>query len=290
MAETERTFPNDPWAGWTLDRRSLATILVSAALVAVAFGGVSLIMPREYSASVVLLPAKAERPSALGALGGQVGGLASLAGIELGKDDDKSEALATLRSRALAIEFIEARALMPVIFASQWDEAGDHWREGFLRKAPTIGDAYRKFDRKIRVVNEDRRTGVVTLTVRWRDPREAAEWANDLAARVNRKMRDRAIAEAEGSLEYLNRELAKTQVVELQQPIYRLVENRLNTVMMANAREEYAFRIIDPALAPDDDDYSSPLHWLYALAGAVLGALSGAVFVVSRRARIASAR
>ena len=95
-------------------------------------------------------------------------------------------------------------------------------------------------------------------------------------------MRDRAIGEARRSLDYLNRELDKTQIVELRNPIYRLIENRINTVMLANVRDEYAFRIIDRATPPDSDDYSRPLHWLFALAGATLGALVGAAVIFRR--------
>jgi uncharacterized protein involved in exopolysaccharide biosynthesis len=109
------------------------------------------------------------------------------------------------------------------------------------------------------------------LTITWRDPVVAAQWANELAARVNREMRQRAIREASTSLAYLQKELQKTDVMELREPIYKLMENRINTIMLANVRDQYAFRIIDPATPPDRDRYSRPMRKLFALAGAAFG-------------------
>ena len=280
MKEASKQESRESWNELVFDRRAVAITLFSAMVGAAVSLVVSFLLPREYSASVTLLPVQSERPSALNSAAGQLGGLASLAGLGIGNDDDHNEAIATLRSRALASAFIEQHKLLPLIFRDKWDAASGRWRSSDADDAPTLNDGYRQFDRKIRSVTEDRRTGIVTLTITWRDPTLAASWANELAARVNREMRDRAIGEARRSLAYLNRELEKTQIVELRQPIYRLIENRINTVMLANVRDEYAFKIVDPATPPDADDYSRPLHWLFALAGAILGALTGAAVVL----------
>jgi len=269
-----------------LDQRTLLRILIAAIIGSLAALAVSVIVPREYSASVSMLPARSERPDGLAGIAGQFGGLASLAGLEFGGDDDKNEAVATLRSKSLVVDFIKERNLLPVIFANKWDSSSGKWRVDDPDDVPTLNDAYRKFNGRIRSVAEDRRTGLVTLTITWRSPRLAAAWANELAAQVNREMSERAIREARGSLRYLDRELQKTEVLELREPIYRLMANRINNVMMANVREQYAFRIIDPAVPPDLDDYSRPLHWLFALAGAALGGLIGAVLSWWQKAKM----
>ena len=54
-----------------------------------------------------------------------------------------------------------------------------------------------------------------------------------LVERVNRDLRQRAIAEADASIAYLNSELAKTSVVELRESLYRLLENQTKTIMFA---------------------------------------------------------
>src|SRR5665213_1171050 len=68
-----------------------------------------------YRSEVIVWPA--DSPSGLSQLGGQLGGLASLAGINLGGGGGKKsdEALAFLRSRAFTAAFIQRHELMPVL-------------------------------------------------------------------------------------------------------------------------------------------------------------------------------
>ncbi len=131
---------------WAVDRRALATILAGASVGAAAAFGASFLLTREYSASVTLLPVKSEHPSALNSVSGQLGGLASLTGIGIGNDDDRSEAIATLQSRALVSAFIEQHKLLPVIFQDKWDAVSGRWRAKALDDVPTLNDGFRRFD------------------------------------------------------------------------------------------------------------------------------------------------
>jgi uncharacterized protein involved in exopolysaccharide biosynthesis len=84
-------------------------------------------------------------------------------------------------------------------------------------------------------------------------------------------MRMRAISEAETSIEYLNKELQKTGVVEIQQAIYRLLEANYKTTSIANARSEYAFKVIDPAVAPDENRRVRPKRSLIVILATLAG-------------------
>src|SRR6185312_6687519 len=161
---------------------------------------------------------------------------------------DKEVSLATLNSRWLTEEFIRDRNLLPVLFPQRWDSEKQQWRvrDGRLW-VPTMDDAIKLFN-GIREVKEDRRTGLVTLSIEFRDSRRVADWANDLVARVNEFLRKRAITEAQRSIAFLEGELSKTTVLERQQIIYRLIESKTSDIMMANARKEYAFLVVDPAV------------------------------------------
>lgn len=134
-----------------------------------------------------------------------------------------------------------------------------------------MGDAYRLFDEKIRDVYEDRRSGVVTLSVTWRDSEQASEWANALIARANRQLRERTIVEAKQVIGFLNDEVARTQVVEVQKAIYKLVEEQIKSIAVASAREQYSFRVIDPAVAPDVHRPVRPRRVLAAAIAVLLG-------------------
>src|SRR3569623_3798652 len=83
--------------------------------------------------------------------------------------------------------------------------------------APTLRRANQVFDGNIRTISQDKKTGLITLAIEWKDPEEAARWANLLVERLNQHERQVAIGEAEKSLAYLKNELAKTSFQEMQQ-------------------------------------------------------------------------
>ena len=131
----------------------------------------------------------------------------------------------------------------------------------------------------MRDVEEDTSTGLVTLSVEWRDPELAAAWANLLAVRLNDHMRQRALAEAEANVKYLRHEFESTSIVALQQSISGLLENEMQKLMLARGNSEYAFRIIDRAEVPRAK--SKPRVTLIVAVATVFGAmLSGLVALV----------
>ena len=94
-----------------------------------------------------------------------------------------------------------------------WDAKAGKWLVP-PSEQPTLGKAFNYFNSRIRLVSLDKKTGLVTLQIDWRDPQEAALWANTLVSRVNAEMRDRAIKKSDASLTFLERELQRTTLVE----------------------------------------------------------------------------
>jgi len=232
----------------------------------------ALLMRPVYHGKVVFVPAKeATSSSALGALAGSLGGLASLAGINLAGDSNEAENMAVLKSRGFTERFVVDHDLLHVLFASRWDPERGQWKPHLWKRDPTVADAVRKFDRKIRSVTQERRSGVSTLVIEWRDREQAASWANDLIAQANEELRQRALAMSARNIEYLEREAADTDVVGIQQSVYRLIENEMRRSMMASVHEEFAFRVVDPAVVPEEHEFVRPKRLLMSAAGLVLG-------------------
>jgi len=251
----------------------IASVLVFAALAAAA----SFVMTPRWRAQVVIVPVKSDdMRGVLSSALGQLGGLASLAGLGASGGGNKEENLQFLSSRGFLASFIEEEQLLPVLFAKKWDATQGRWIVDDPDDVPTIADGVRYMDTKVRSVQEERRTGIVTLSIVWKDPVVAARWANLMVERANRDLRARAVRDAEASKAYLNAELGKTDVVELRQSIYRLLENQIKTIMLASVRPDYAFRIIDPAVPPDLDEKIRPKRTVMT----VLGALAGGVFAL----------
>ena len=251
--------------------------LVIASTVVFAVGSVvyALAQTQWYRAEVLLAPAEGRSSPAVG---GQLGGLAALAGVSVG-GGESAEAIATLRSREFVRAFIEDFDLMPVLFADEWDAARGAWRDPNPEEWPDIRDGVRFFLEDVLKVSEARDTALVTLAVEWPDPELAAQWAMTLTSRLNQRVRDRALREAEANVAYLQAELAQTSVVTLQQSIGRLLESELQKVMLARGNEEFAFRVIDSAEVPNKP--ARPKRALIAVVGTMLGGMLGvaAVFV-----------
>ena len=81
-------------------------IFISVLIFVIAAISLSLIMPNIYKSEVLLMPAQSEDSNSLGGLNSQLGGLASIAGVELGGGQDKTVyALEVMKSR----EFINEK-------------------------------------------------------------------------------------------------------------------------------------------------------------------------------------
>jgi uncharacterized protein involved in exopolysaccharide biosynthesis len=232
-----------------------------------------------FRASTILIPTSSERSGGMDAALGQLGGLASLAGLNLGSGDmEREEALAVLRSRQFTEAFIRDKQLMPILFPKKWDAKEQRWKAG--TKPPTDAQAYKFFNKKVRTVLHDKKTNLVTLHIDWKDGTQAAAWANELVQRLNAEMRGRAIAHADASVGYLEKELESTSTVATRESINRLIESQIKQRMFANVTQEYAFRIVDRAMAPDPDDPLRPNKILMLAAGILVGGILGVIIVL----------
>ncbi len=262
--------------------RHAATLGIFIGIFVVGSVGLAFWLTPMYRSEVVFSPA--DSSSGLGDLG-QLGGLASLAGINIGGAGGKKsdEALEYLRSRAFTAGFIQRHGLMPILFAKKWDPARKQWRDP--SDAPTIYEGVEKFSKKIRQIAEDRRTGIVTVSIVWSDRFAAAQWANWLVAEADMALRERAIAEQGRSIEYLKSEAAKTSTVEIQSAISKVMETELKNAMVARTRDSYAFKVIDPAAVRDAKDKDSPNKPLIVALGAALGFAVGVIVAAVRQRR-----
>jgi uncharacterized protein involved in exopolysaccharide biosynthesis len=247
--------------------------IASASLIVAALLGLAALLMRPvYESNVVLAPVTTQQ--GLGALSsalGQLGGLASLVGVNVGESDSRTEeAMAVLRSRKFTEAFIRELNLMPELYPDKWDAATGKWKTGDAR-VPTAERAYDLFDKRVRSVTKDKKTGLVTLTIEWTDRTQAASWANTLVQRLNGEMRDRAIAEASASIGYLQHELDNTVQVDTRQAINRLIEAKIQQRMVANVTQEYAFRVVDPAVVADADRPLRPKKLQMAVGGLLAG-------------------
>ena len=270
--------------------------LILAMTILFGAGGVAyaLSKPDIYRSSVLLAPANDE--SGIGGISGQLGGLASLAGINLGSGGSNQTVIAqeVVRSRAFLADFIERHNLaVPLMAVRGWSSEKNDWQydrevynpetgqwlpdEDGKSQQPTDWDLVNAFKEEHLNVSVNSENGMVTFSVKSLSPHAAQQWAQWLVQDINEYMRQQDVAEAEARINYLEDKLTDTNIAGMQQVFYQLIESETRTVMLANAQAEYVFKTIDPAVVPQEK--SEPKRALIAILAIMLGGILG-VFVV----------
>jgi uncharacterized protein involved in exopolysaccharide biosynthesis len=262
--------------------------LLAVCIVFMCAGGGALIgwiMTDQYEASITVIPVSnqsgANQMAGLGEIVSRYSGIASLAGVALYGNGTKEESVAVLESELLTESFIRENNLLPILYSRIWEEKLHKWKTSNPRRIPSLWMANRYFKTNIRQVSEDKTTGIVVMKIRWRDPVLAAEWANTLVRKTNEFLRDKAILESERNISYLSEEAAKTNVVEVKSVIYSILQQEIDKGMLAKGREEFALKVIDPAVAPGKP--SSPSAVLLSFIGFIVGCGATILVVVVRK-------
>jgi uncharacterized protein involved in exopolysaccharide biosynthesis len=269
---------------FTILRASKRFIIIAAVVVSLASFTVALLLPRTYEATTVLAPVSNARGSgSLSGEGSPLAGLAELAGLSSTVDSKRAESVALLQSDMLTEKYIRDNNLLPILYENLWDAAGRRWKVSDPDKIPTLWRANELFKKRIRDVRIDRTTDLVKLTIVWKDPRLAATWANGLVRMANDYLRTQAVTDSERNIAYLEQEAAKTNLVEARQVIYSALRVEMGKLMQAKGKQEYAFKVIDPALVVENAIPPERVVWLPV--GLLLG-LFLACFLVTLRAAL----
>jgi uncharacterized protein involved in exopolysaccharide biosynthesis len=205
--------------------------------------------PVVYKAEILLAPASEEKPDPFPALS-QFGGLAAMAGISIPSDSNVEQVVATLQSRKFLRQYIDSKNLLPLLFAEVWDAESQTWLVETQDDEPTEQKAVESFNSILSVI-ENKKSGLINLSISWEDPNIAAEWANDLVKQLNEQLREKAIADSQKRVGYLEQELAKTTLHGMRAVLYKLLETEKQKAMLANVNEDFALEVIDPAVAPE---------------------------------------
>lgn len=277
--------------------------LIIAITAVFAFGAVifAINQPNIYKSEALLAPADVEQGGGgLAALAGQFGGLASMAGINLGGGGgvDKTQmAIEVMKSRQFTSNFIQKHNILPDLMAAKkwnmadntiiyddelYNQADKKWLrivDAPFKPEPSMQEAYKEFS-KIIAVNAAKETGMVTVSVEHISPEVAHQWVNWLVQDINKEMKDRDVAEANRSTDFLKSQIEQTNIADIRSILYKLIEEQAKTIMFAEVRDEYVFKTIDPALIPEEK--SKPKRALICVLGTMLGGMLGVMLVLIR--------
>ncbi|HIH0943456.1 TPA: Wzz/FepE/Etk N-terminal domain-containing protein [Vibrio cholerae] len=260
----------------------------------------ALSQPNIYKADTLLAPAESSGSGGLAKMAGQLGGLATLAGVNLGSGESSQTELAAqvMKSRQFIQHFIEKyELLVPLMAGKEWDlssnqliinnELYDEQTQTWLREPqglrgakPTAQEAHEMFVKNILTVASDKTSGLYTVSVSHYSPYIAKQWATWLVAEINQVMRERTIAETTQNLNYLQEQLQKTSVADMQATFYKLIEEQTKSLMLAQVQDEFVFKVVDPAVVPELKD--KPKRALICVLGTLLGGMFGVAIVLVR--------
>ena len=281
------------WAGKWLITGITTIFAIGSVLVA-------LWLPNIYKSEALLSPVTEKQGGGLSALAGQFGGLASLAGINLGSgaSGDKSQlAIEILKSREFTSNFIQKHHILPDLMAvEKWDrndnkviydpELYDATTQKWVREVklpkkpePSMQEAYKEFAKILNVATA-KDSGMVTISIEHQSPFVAQQWVKWLVADINAEMKKRDVNEAHKSIAFLEQQLRKTKVADIRSMLFNLVEEQTKTIMFSKVRDEYVFKTIDPALVPEEK--AKPKRALICILGTLLGGMLGVGIVLVR--------
>lgn len=229
----------------------------------------SLQLPNVYRSETRVFAANESQGKA-GGLAGQLSSVSALAGINLGGGGEKKSviALEMMRSRQFFAHFAEKyQVLTPIIAGYRWDRASNkllldpqmidtttgQWiRPGVeLRSAePSMQEGYEAFMKNF-ASSQDKLTGIVTLSFEFVSPELSQLWLSLYIKELNDVMRAQDIAEAESAIKYIHAQMDKTQLAEVRNLLFGLIEEHTKTLTMANVRKDYVFKTIDPPYQPE---------------------------------------
>jgi LPS O-antigen subunit length determinant protein (WzzB/FepE family) len=276
-------------------KKLIITITSIFAIVSVIY---ALSLPNQYKASALLAPAQQQVGGLSGALG-DLGGLAALAGVNIGGGDGGEAQIAQeiIVSWGFIEKFIQQNNLAVEVFAADgWDEQRNQIsvdddlysveENRWIRTPPsgktanpTSWELYEEFIEKVSI-SANKKTGLISLSVEYYSPYIAKQWVDQLVAGINQHMQQRKLQMVNTNIQYLEAQVQKTPIAEMREVFYTIIEEQVKSKMLAEASPEYVFVTVSPAMVPAKK--SQPKRALICILGTLLGGMLSIAFVLLR--------
>ena len=164
-----------------------------------------------------------------------------------------------------------------------YDVAGQVWllkdEETDALVPPTSWELFTRFSEMLSV-SEDRKSGLVSVSIEYYSPKMAKEWLDLYVAAINAHMQARQVLKVTNNISYLEDQISKTPIAEMREVFYTIVEEQTKNKMVAEASPEYAFVAVSPSMIPEIK--SQPNRAFICILVTLLGGVFG-VFIVLLR-------
>ena len=267
---------------WHLFYKFRLVIILIVLFFTIAFIGISFLLPKYYMAEVMVIPAKSIDGNSSGGSRGNLGGLASLAGINVGGGSQNTlmTTMSLLESRFFVYTFVNKHNVLPILFEDKWNKETKNWKSGIK---PGPGLIFKEFN-KIYSISEDVVSTEIRISIEWKDANLAQSWVTLIVNDINVIMKKRDQEEAAKSLEFLYDRLSKVTLIEMKPILLNLISSETQKLMLADIRDEYALETIDPAILPEKSTWPNKI--LFAIIGLLSGILVAIVVVIAKNNKL----
>ena len=274
-------------------------IIAITAVFAVGSVFYALSIPNQYKATALLAPAQSDGGGLSSALG-QLGGLASFAGVSIGGGESSESQIAQeiMRSWSFVESFIADNNLEVEVYAAEsWnkrsgelkidDDVYDIDTQAWLLEddetgelvPPTSWELFERFSEMLSV-SEDKKSGLVSVSLEYYSPNIAKAWVDLYVAAINEHMQKRQVAKVSQNISYLEQQIAQTSIAEMREVFYTIIEEQTKNKMVAEASPDYAFIAVSPSMVPEEK--SQPKRALICILGTLLGGGLGVLVTLIR--------
>ncbi len=150
----------------------------------------SLLSDKYYKSEAVIMTASPE----MGGLGTALSSI-PLAGMVAGSlgglSTPADKILVFLKSRTVTEMVIKRFDLMHVFYKDDWDAVKASWKKP--ENPPRMEDAVKYLTKNVTAFKKDNKSGSVSITVEWKDPKLAAEMANYYVVALTEFLKDKSI-------------------------------------------------------------------------------------------------
>lgn len=257
----------------------------------------TLALPNIYQSQAILVPVQ-PKDTISGAIS-SYSGLASLAGVSLpsqADDNNVQKAIQKISSLSFFENNILPNIFLPELMAvGSWDpinniltfddgiydESTNSWvRESSFPKTPmpTSQESFTKFKLEHLIINEDKKTGFVTLAINHQSPHVAKKWVELVIDQINLFYRDKDKEDAQKAISFLNTQIATTNFAEIKQVIASLMQQETQKLTLIEVNESYVFSYIDPPAVMEEKH--GPNRAIICILIAIFGFIFGILFVL----------
>ena len=278
------------WAG----SRKIIAITAVFAFVSVIY---ALSVSNQYKATVLLAPAQSDSSDLSGALG-QLGGLASLAGVDIGGGDSSEAQMAQeiMKSWSFIDVFIAENNISVEVYAAEgWsrgsnelqidDDIYDAETKTWLVENDNTGEVgppsswvlFQAFSERL-VVSENKKSGLVSVSIEYYSPQIAKQWLDMYVAAINAHMQQRQMEKVTNNINYLQAQIENTSIAEMREVFYTIIAEQTKNKMLSEASPEYAFVAVSPSMVPEVT--SQPQRPFICILGTLLGGMLSVLLVL----------